>query len=236
MEGTMVKTKPAFTLRTLLSMVLVVFGVPLLPMIISAQWRWWEAWIYALLNIIGFLASRVWAGRRHPDILEERARSMQLAGAKAWDRILAPGLVIGNIFLLIVAGLDRLFEWSPSFSLPVKIFAILVLVLGYALGAWAMAENRFFAGVVLIQKERGHQVVSTGPYRFLRHPGYAGLLWTYPVIPLLLDSRWAFLPALLLIGMVVVRTLLEDEALQQELPGYQEYAANTPYRLLPGIW
>lgn len=232
----MVKTKPAFTLRTILTTVLVVFILPFLPMILSGQWRWWEAWMYSLLNITGFLASRIWAARRHPDILEERARSIELAGAKAWDRLLAPGLVIGNITLLIVAGLDRLFGWSTSFSLPTKIFAILVLILGYALGAWAIAENRFFSGVVRIQKERDHQVVSTGPYRFLRHPGYAGLLWTYPVIPLLLDSIWAYLPTLLLIGMLVTRTSLEDETLQRELPGYKEYASNTPYRLLPGVW
>lgn len=233
----MVKTKPAFTLRTILNMVLVVFVLPLLPMIISSRWRWWEAWIYALLNILGFLASRMLAAVRHPDIVQERARSMQLAGAKAWDRILAPGLVIGNITLLIVAGLDHLFGWSTtSFSLPTKIFAILVLILGYALGAWAMAVNRFFSGVVRIQKERDHQVVASGPYRFLRHPGYAGLLWTYPVIPLLLDSTWAFLPVVLLIAMVVVRTSLEDETLQRELPGYREYASNTPFRLVPGIW
>ncbi|MGB8982755.1 MAG: isoprenylcysteine carboxylmethyltransferase family protein, partial [Anaerolineales bacterium] len=89
---------------------------------------------------------------------------------------------------------------------------------------------------VRIQHERGHQVVSTGPYRFVRHPGYAGALWGYLAIPLLLDSAWAFLPAILLNGALVLRTALEDKTLQAELPGYKEFARKTRYRLFPGIW
>jgi protein-S-isoprenylcysteine O-methyltransferase Ste14 len=108
--------------------------------------------------------------------------------------------------------------------------------LGYVLSSWALLENRFFSGVVRIQKDRGHQVVSTGPYGFVRHPGYAGALLAYLVTPVLLDSTWAFIPAVLMAGVVILRTALEDRTLQEELPGYKDYARKTRYRLLPGIW
>ena len=232
----MVKTKQTFTLRTVVQLVMVVFVVPFLPMIISGQWAWWEAWAYGLVSTVGFIVSRALAAKRHPDIIEERARSMQLQDAKAWDRILAPSLAFGNILVLVVAGMDRLFGWSMTFDLPVKVIALAVIVFGYALGSWALIENRFFSGVVRIQRDRGHQVVSTGPYRLIRHPGYAGALCAYLASPLLLDSIWAFLPVSVLIGVLVVRTSLEDKTLQEELPGYKEYTASIRYRLIPGIW
>mgnify|MGYP002684581587 CR=1 FL=1 len=97
-------------------------------------------------------------------------------------------------------------------------------------------ENRFFSGVVRIQTDRGHQVVTTGPYRFIRHPGYVGVLWTYLAMPLFLDSIWAFVPAVLTLAASILRTAWEDKTLQEELPGYKEYAQKTKYRLFPGIW
>jgi protein-S-isoprenylcysteine O-methyltransferase Ste14 len=99
-----------------------------------------------------------------------------------------------------------------------------------------MLENKFFSGVVRIQKDRGHTVVSTGPYAWVRHPGYAGTLGVYLVTPLLLDSRWAFIPAVMLVVALVVRTALEDRTLQKELPGYKEFTQKTRYRLIPWIW
>lgn len=226
----------AMTARRLVLLFLVVFAVPLLPMLISRDWAWWEAWVYAVLSTAGFIVSRVLALRRHPDILEERARSIELEGAKSWDKILAPAVAFGSILILVVAGLDHLFGWTMPFPLAAKIIAILVTVLGYMLGSWALLENRFFSGVVRIQKDRGHRVVTTGPYRFLRHPGYAGALLAFLVTPLLLDSVWAFLPALLLTGALILRTALEDRTLQEELPGYQEFTQKTRYRLFPGLW
>lgn len=224
------------TPRTLVRLILVVAAFPLIPMIISGQWDWWEAWAYAVVSILGFVASRGLAARRHLDILEERARSMDLEDAKPWDKILAPSLAFGSLFILIVAGLDRLFGWTSSFVMITKITALIVIILGFLLGSWALIENRFFSGVVRIQKDRGHRVVSTGPYRFIRHPGYAGALLAYLATPVLLDSIWAFIPALLLVGVLILRTALEDRTLQQELPGYQQYAEKTRFRLIPGLW
>jgi len=224
------------TPRTLVRTTIIVAVFPLIPMIISGCWDWWEAWVYALVSVLGFVVSRVWAARQHPDLLEERARSMDLKDAKPWDKLLAPMLTLGALFILIVAGLDRLFGWTSPFMLNVKIISLIVIVLGYLLGSWALIENRFFSGVVRIQKDRGHRVVSTGPYRFIRHPGYAGALWAYLATPVLLDSMWAFIPALLLVGILILRTALEDKTLQEELPGYREYARKTRFRLISGLW
>ena len=224
------------SIRTIVQLVFVLIVMPLLPMLISGAWAWWEAWIYAVLTFFGFMISRGLASRRHPDILDERARSMGLQGAKSWDKILAPVVALGSFVILIVAGVDKLNGWTAPYSITAKIATVIVIVLGYALGTWALVENKFFSGIVRIQSDRGHRVVTTGPYRFIRHPGYAGALWTYLAMPILLDSIWAFIPALLLVFALVLRTSLEDQTLQAELPGYKEYTQKTRYRLFPGIW
>lgn len=233
----MAETQAKFmTPKTLIRLAIVLLVFPLIPMLISGVWDWWEAWVYAGLNILAFIVSRVLAARRNPDILIERARSMELQDAKPWDKLLAPLLAFGGLVILIVAGLDKLWGWTMPYSLNVKLTALLVIFLGYAFSSWALIENRFFSGVVRIQTDRGHHVITTGPYRLVRHPGYAGALWTYLAMPILLDSVWAFIPAVLLIGILVLRTSLEDRTLQAELPGYRDYAQKTRYRLFPGIW
>lgn len=232
----MSENKRAITFRSIILMVIIVLVFPFLPMFISGIWAWWEAWAYASLSILGFVLSRVLAARRHPDILTERARSMEMKDAKPWDKILSPMLAFGSLLILIVAGLDKHYGWTQPFSLSIKITALVVIFLGYVFGSWALIENRFFSGVVRIQTDRGHHVVTTGPYRLMRHPGYGGALWTYLAMPFLLDSVWAFIPALILLGVLVLRTSLEDKTLQTELPGYKEYAQKTKYRLFPGIW
>jgi len=232
----MAESKKFLTLRSIVLMVLIVLVAPFIPMIISGQWGWREAWAYAILSIFGFAVSRVLASRRHADLLVERSRSIELQGAKSWDKILAPALAIGSLLILVVAGMDKLNGWTMPYSMNAKVVSLIVIVLGYVLGSWALIENRFFSGVVRIQKDRDHRVVTTGPYRFIRHPGYAGALWTYLAMPILLDSVWAFIPAVLLLSVLVLRTSLEDRTLQAELPGYAEYTHRTHYRLFPGIW
>jgi protein-S-isoprenylcysteine O-methyltransferase Ste14 len=188
------------------------------------------------VNILSFVVSRLIVRRVHPDLIRERARGMGAQDTKPWDKVLAPMLAFGSFFAAIVAGLDHLYGWSAAFPVWANIAALIVIVLGYTFSSWALIVNRFFSGTVRIQTERGHHVVTDGPYRFVRHPGYAGALLGFVLIPLLLDSLWALLPAGLLIAVVVVRTSLEDRTLQAELPGYAEYAQKTRYRLVPGIW
>ena len=228
--------KRALTLRVIVQMTLVVFVAPLIPMIISGQWDWWQAWAYAIASTLSFIISRILAGRRHPDLIAERARFMEAKDTKPWDKVLAPLLGLGSILILVVVGLDKYYGWSPAFSINANIIGLVAIVLGYGFSSWALIENRFFSGVVRIQTDRGHHVISTGPYRIVRHPGYAGGMLGYIFIPIALDSLWAFIPAVLLGIVMIIRTALEDKTLQIELPGYKEFAQKTRYRLFPGIW
>ncbi len=225
-----------FTPRVVIQMVLFIIVVPFLPLLITWRWDWWAGWAYAIVYILGFVASRALAARRHPDLLAERARFTEHEDAAPWDRVLAPLVGLGGGLIPLVAGLDARFDWSPTLGWPVKLAALAVVLSGYALGSYALIENRFFSGMVRIQSDRGHRVVSSGPYRWVRHPGYAGALLTYWATPLLLDALWAFAPVLLLTAALVIRTQLEDETLQEQLPGYREYAQQVRYRLAPGIW
>ena len=222
--------------RIVVQMLLVVVLVPFLPLLITWRWDWWEAWSYAMLGVLSFAVSRALAARRHPDLLAERARFMQHEDAKSWDKALAPLVGLGSGLIPLVAGLDVRFGWSPIFSLPAKILALVIILAGYALASYALIENRFFSGMVRIQTDRGHRLVSSGPYRWMRHPGYAGALLAYLATPVFLDSRWAFLPAVLITITLVIRTNLEDQTLQDELAGYRDYARRVLYRLLPGVW
>lgn len=217
-------------------MLLIVVVVPFLPLLISGQWDWWEAWVYALVGILGFVISRVLVARRNPDLIAERARYLQHADAKPWDRQLSLLLGVGGALIPLVAGLDARFDGSGVFSLAAILVSLLGIVAGYVLGSYALIENRFFSGMVRIQTDRGHQVVSSGPYRWIRHPGYAGALLTYLATPIFLESAWTFLPVLFTAIVLVVRTILEDRTLHEELPGYRQYAQRVRYRLLPGVW
>jgi protein-S-isoprenylcysteine O-methyltransferase Ste14 len=232
MEQKKLKISPAM----LAQMLFFILIIPLLPLLISWRWDWWEGWAYALISILGFFISRVLAARRHPDLLAERARFAQQPDAKSWDKWLAPAVALGSGLVPLVAGLDALFGWTAPFSLPVKLVALLVILAGYALGSYALVANRYFSGMVRIQHERNHHVVSSGPYHWMRHPGYAGALITYLAVPFFLDSLWALAPALVISGLLVVRTAWEDATLQAELDGYQTYARQVRYRLLPGVW
>lgn len=224
------------SLRVVVQVLFFVVVLPFLPLLISWRWDWWEAWVYAIIGILGFVISRVLAARRHPDLLAERARFMQHENAEAWDRLLASLVGLGGGSIPLVAGLDALFDWSPTFSVPVKMASLAIILGGYALGSYALVENRFFSGLVRIQTDRGHQVVSSGPYRWVRHPGYAGALLTYLATPFFLDALWAFLPVMFLTILLVIRTQWEDRTLQDELEGYRDYTRRVRYRLLPGVW
>jgi protein-S-isoprenylcysteine O-methyltransferase Ste14 len=225
-----------FGVRVAIQLLVFAVGVPFLPLLVSWHWNWWEAWVFALVCILGFIVSRILAARHHPGLVAERARFGQQADAKRWDKVLSSLLVFGGGAAPLVVGLDERFGWTPDLSLPVKVGSLAVILAGYLLSSYALVENQFFSGVVRIQTDRGHYVVSGGPYAWVRHPGYAGGLLIYLATPLFLDSLWAYLPALVLLGLLVVRTRLEDKTLMAELDGYSEYADLVRYRLLPGIW
>lgn len=144
--------------------------------------------------------------------------------------------IIGPLCLLAIAALDKRYGWSPGVNLWLQIAAACLFLLGGLLGTWAMAANRYFSGTVRIQEERSHAVVTSGPYRFVRHPGYAGGIVSILMTPILLESWFAFIPAALVAVAYAVRTSLEDAVLKQELTGYLEYSKQVTSRLFPVIW
>ena len=202
----------------------------------SGRLDWGMAWVYVGLTTAFTLASRIAMHWTTPGLMAERGRSLRQEGIKPWDRVLMPLGIIVAIVMLIVAGLDKRFEWSPNLPPLLHIGAFVITALGYSLSTWATLANRFFSAVVRIQRERGHVIVTSGPYRLLRHPGYAGAVVSSLATPLLLGSLWALIAAALAVCQLVIRTALEDRTLQEELGGYQDYAARVRYRLLPGVW
>jgi protein-S-isoprenylcysteine O-methyltransferase Ste14 len=218
-------------------MVIIAVLFPLAPILIAGRFDWWQAWVYVVLCVVPALGSRYVLFRRNPSLLAERARFTQAEGIKRWDKTIVTLIAILIPFVvMIIAGLDKRYGWSPEGALWLQLVAIAIFLLGYALATWAMLTNPFFSSVVRIQKDRGQQVVSAGPYRFIRHPAYSGSLIGWVVTPIILGTLWALVPVALLIALYIARTALEDRALQAELPGYREYAQQVGYRLLPGVW
>jgi protein-S-isoprenylcysteine O-methyltransferase Ste14 len=206
-------------------------------LVCGGNFGWWQAWVYSLLIVTTGPGGRIWAERRHPGLLAERQDMEKIQGAKAWDKVLAPLMALSVSFpLVIVAGLDYRFGWSPEFPLWLIVLGFLLVSLGYAFAAWALIENRFFSSVVRIQMDRGHVVCDSGPYRVVRHPGYAGNVLAVPGMVLALSSIWTLIPAAVALVIAVIRTVLEDQTLQDELPGYRDYAGHVRYRLIPGVF
>ncbi len=225
------------TPRDWLRLITVHISVPLLLFSCAGGIRWWQAWIFSVLFVAAGIGGRIWAEGRHPGLMAERTRSLRAADVKTWDRVLAPLMAVSLSYpLVIVAGLDHRFAWSPAFPTWFNITGLSLIAIGYAFAAWAFAENRFFSSMVRIQTDRGHRVCDSGPYRIVRHPGYAGSLLALPGIVLALGSTWTLLPAGAALVVAVLRTVLEDRTLQEELPGYREYASHVRYRLFPGIY
>lgn len=223
--------------RQWIRLVLAYLLMPLILLVCGGDLGWWQAWGYALLVVAAGPVGRIWAERRHPGLMAERQNMEKVQSAKAWDKLLAPLMALSLSFpLVIVAGLDHRFDWSPAFPTWLAVPGFILIALGYAFAAWALAENRFFSSVVRIQVDRGQVVCDTGPYRFVRHPGYAGNLLALSGMVLALGSMWLLIPAAVALIIAVIRTALEDRTLHEELPGYRAYAQRVCYRLIPGIY
>ncbi len=195
---------------------------------------WVMAWVY-----MGVFGSITAVGAliipKDPELMAERTQIKE--GVKGWDKPLALVLsVFTPLGILIVAGLDMRFRWSPPLPLAIQFVALVFVALGYGLMFWAAASNKFYSRFVRIQKDRGHTVATGGPYRYVRHPSYVGGIIFNLATALVLGSLWALIPGGLLSLLMVVRTALEDKTLQNELDGYQGYARRVRYRLLPGVW
>ncbi len=196
------------------------------------DWPW--AWVYIGISLATMAVGGATMLRTSPETVAERGR---IGGMRGWDKVVsAVWLVAGFVGLPLVAGLDARFGWTRALSLIWHVAGAVALVVGYGLTVWAMRTNAYFSTAVRIQGERGHAVCSSGPYRYVRHPGYVGYTLQYLAMPFLLGSLWALLPWLAATISMLIRTGLEDRVLHVELLGYQEYAQQVRYRLVPGIW
>lgn len=201
----------------------------------AGRLNWIAGWAFFIMNGLTQILSSYLLIRRQPGMLAERTTAQ--TGTKRWDKFFAPAIAIfGSLAMFVTAGLDARFSWSKPVSLAVWLLALSIAFGNQMFVLWAMASNPFFATTVRIQEKRGHTVVNQGPYHLVRHPGYLGSLIYTLVSPLVLNSFWTFIPAVLTIILLIIRTSLEDRTLQGELLGYSAYATATRYRLFPGIW
>jgi protein-S-isoprenylcysteine O-methyltransferase Ste14 len=215
--------------------VFVMLGVQAVILFLSAgrlDWVW--AWVFLGLYLLGVLVNAYLMLRLNPENIAERAKG---AGIRRWDALFG-GLYIVMYILIepAVAGLDFRYNWTSSLVLGFHLAGAVIYALGFALLIWSMAANAYFATIVRIQEERGHTVCDTGPYRYVRHPGYVGGIIQALAVPFVLGSLWALIPGAVAVLGMVLRTTMEDRTLQVELDGYREYTRRTRYRLLPGVW
>jgi len=214
----------------------VVFMVLIAAILFIASGRitWLWAWVYLGINIVFMLINGTIMLRISPEMVAERGQPKE---TKSWDKVVS-GLYALAMYLALplVAGLDVRYGWTNEIDIAWHITGGVLLLAGLVFTAWAMAVNAYFSTAVRIQSERGHSVCRTGPYRWIRHPGYVGFIIQAVSCSILWGSWVSLVPAIIAAILMGVRTYLEDRALQAELPGYQEYTKEVRYRLVPGIW
>ncbi|MFK0206935.1 methyltransferase family protein [Agrobacterium sp. NPDC090283] len=200
----------------------------------AGQIGWCPGWVFVAVVVAAFGLSALVLARVNPVIF--RARSQFQPGTKKWDLFLVTGILLAFSAEIPVAALDAgRMGWSIV-PISAVLLGYILLVGGIAVTAWAQAVNPFFEPGVRIQSERGQRVITSGPYRIVRHPGYTAAIAMFTGIPLALGSWVALLPAALAIALLILRTGWEDRLLQAELSGYADYARERRHRLFPGIW
>jgi protein-S-isoprenylcysteine O-methyltransferase Ste14 len=197
--------------------------------------HWPAAWVFlATIATLG-IGCGLWLARTDPALLAERMRPVMQSDQPAADKKFMLAIGFFALIWLVTVGLDRRFHASDvPLALQVLGFAMLLLSTGF--GMWVLRENSFAAAVVRLQTERGHRVVSTGPYAWVRHPMYAGTVPFFIGAPLLLGSWWGLAMSPLFILLFAIRVRIEERALIAGLPGYADYTGRVRYRLLPGLW
>jgi protein-S-isoprenylcysteine O-methyltransferase Ste14 len=229
------KTSPKDTLKMIFQSILGIVILLALLFLPAGRLDWWAAWGFIIVYISTVFIAVAVLQKKDPGLFQERRQTQE--NIKSWDKVITN--LFGVVFIpltLVISGLDQRFGWTDSLPLLLQILAILLGVLGFVLVFWGMAANTYFSSYVRIQDDRGHTTITAGPYRYVRHPGYLGMIVSALMIPLVLASWWALIPAGIGAALVILRTSLEDQTLQEELEGYKEFTQRTRYRLIPGIW
>ncbi len=221
-------------LKRIVALFVLILVMDLLLFVPAGRLDWTAAWILSLLYGVSLLAYAVWGTLKAPDLLKERSQVAE--NVKVWDKVIMAMYTVLLLATLVLAGLDvGRVRWS---QIPAawQVLGLVGMVLSGGLIFWTIRTNAYLGRMVRIQEDRGHQVVTGGPYRYVRHPMYVGIILLFPCMTLFLGSWWALVPACLIGMLMVVRTGLEDRTLRAELPGYAEYAQRVRSRLLPGVW
>jgi protein-S-isoprenylcysteine O-methyltransferase Ste14 len=215
---------------TFAAMVAVIAG---LIFVLARRLGWTLGWIYVGIVVATLAINLACLMRWNPELIRRRMRLGK--GTKTWDKVWSLLFALVMIAIYVVA----VIEARDGVSRPpgaAWLLGVAIFVPGWALVTWSMVVNPFFEKTVRIQTDHGHRVIDTGPYAYVRHPGYVGFAGWLLSTPLLLASAWAFVPALIAVVGFVIRTALEDRTLYAELPGYAEYATRVRFRLIPGVW
>jgi protein-S-isoprenylcysteine O-methyltransferase Ste14 len=193
-----------------------------------------QGWIFLSINILSTLMN-YFTIHKNSELINERSKPGD--GIKSWDKLLLGLSALIYVITIVVAGLDSgRFQWTLSFNWYISISGVILTVLGQILFLTARSQNNFFSSVVRIQKERGHVVCDKGLYKIVRHPGYLGMIISLIGLPLITTSIWSFVPTLIAIILLLIRTSLEDKTLINELDGYIDYTRKTRYKLIPLVW
>ena len=194
---------------------------------------WTMGWMTLGIYIVISILAIIFADR---ELLSERCQIKP--GAKLREVLLASiSFVFLFPFTLLISGLDvGRFEWSPSYHSALHVVALIVFTIGNVFALWAVISNNYFSTFVRIQKDRNHKVVTEGPYKYVRHPGYAGAIVAAITLPISLGSLWALIPTAIGVFGFGFRTAYEDRILLEELRGYDEYSQRVRFRLIPGVW
>lgn len=193
-------------------------------------------WIYLVVSLVGMFGGIVLVGMVNPELLNHRGQWEKKKDTKPWDKVLLIVFGITGFYILpVVTGLDIRFQWS-YLGYRYMIAGIVLFLAGSVIINWAMIVNTHFETSVRIQNDRDHKVITTGPYKIVRHPGYVGAILWIVATPLIIGSVVGLIPVGIAGFVLIIRTWLEDKTLHIELNGYVEYAESVKYRLFPGIW
>jgi protein-S-isoprenylcysteine O-methyltransferase Ste14 len=196
---------------------------------------WPAAWVFLVTSAIIGPACGLWLAKTDPALLAERMRPTFQADQPAADKKFMLTFVLVTLIWLVAIGLDRRAQVSDV-PLMLQAVGLAMYLLSNAFIMWVFRENSFAAPVVKVQAERHHRVISSGPYAFVRHPMYSGIMLFFVGVPLLLGSWWGVAIAPVFAVLFAIRARIEERALVEGLPDYADYAARVRYRLVPGLW
>lgn len=218
------------SLKSLAAGIAVIFALLFIP---GGAWDWPLGWTFMIVLTFMMIGAIAVLWRANPDIFVARRRIH--AGTQGWDYIFLVLIIGGFLAIPILAGLDHRHDWAQG-PLWAVVIGYILFVLGFAGQIWSQAVNRHFEPGIRIQSDRDHKVVDTGPYAHVRHPGYVSGALLAIGLALVLDSLLSLIPAAIVTVALLFRTVFEDRMLQQELPGYADYALRVRHKWIPGIW